>query len=445
MIVAAAAFVVAALLEALQPRVHGQPGYLVIGVLGLVAAGLASAALWDWQHDRVEASARAAEQLEAEKAYDLPPAVSTGGVTRFLRPEEEFVSFWPRPELDNLIGWTVSEEWAAIQLVIGPGGTGKTRLARKLVEKLTDLDVGLRYWWVPPDAGEDVARMARDAEGLVLVIIDYAEMRVGLQELLSKIISNSDRLTMRILLLARGAGEWWEQLINRSGYRLREMLVAAPPILLEPVSDKFQQSEIFDQALVNFAAKLKAVCPEVENSLAEPEAVMLVIHAAALLAVLENGSAGHDASVPYSRSEVLNGLLRHEASYWQRTQATYGLELDTQMMRRAIAAACLVGADNESAAVALLSRLSGWADDSVRRAVFWLRDLYPVPQAVKGEEWVGGLQPDLVLEHLVVDVFTGQPDLIEILFKGLTGKRAIRALTILARAALTDSVAGQQA
>ena len=57
---------------------------------------------------------------------------------------------------------------------------------------------------------------------------------------------------------------------------------------------------------------------------------------------------------------------------------------------------------------------------------------------------MGSLQPDLILEQLVVSVLGQQPDLIPALLAGLGERRASRALTILARAALTDPAAGQQ-
>ncbi len=54
-------------------------------------------------------------------------------------------------------------------------------------------------------------------------------------------------------------------------------------------------------------------------------------------------------------------------------------------------------------------------------------------------EWIGPLQPDLVAEHLVVDVLSERQDLTCDLFRGLDEYRASRALTVLARAARTEN------
>jgi hypothetical protein len=53
-------------------------------------------------------------------------------------------------------------------------------------------------------------------------------------------------------------------------------------------------------------------------------------------------------------------------------------------------------------------------------------------------EWIGPLRPDLIAENLVVRVPTGQPRLTRALIADLNEQRASKALTILARAALTD-------
>ena len=61
-----------------------------------------------------------------------------------------------------------------------------------------------------------------------------------------------------------------------------------PSITLGPVSDSSHQPEVFYEALAAFANKLGVECPDAEITLADPDAVVLVIHAAALLAVLDH-------------------------------------------------------------------------------------------------------------------------------------------------------------
>ena len=122
--------------------------------------------------------------------------------------------------------------------------------------------------------------------------------------------------------------------------------------------------------------------PDAELALADPDAPVLVVHAAALLAVLGPVGDAHTAVPTHSSTDVLNGLLRHEARYWQRSQAARGLQLEPSVTRRAAAAAILIGADDEDSANRLLSVIADLGDPARRAtAARWLHDLYPLPPA----------------------------------------------------------------
>ena len=243
-------------------------------------------------------------------------------------------------------------------------------------------------------------------------------------------------------------GEWWQQLINGSSYQLSELLAAVRPITLGPVCGRPSEQEVFHNALVTFAGELGVACPEARIALSGAYAVILVIHAAALIAILDNSpSAESKAAAPRSREEVLAGLLRHEARYWQQSLAARDLALDPEVVRRAVAVGCLIGADDEASASKLLAAISDLSSSAQRRGQVarWLHDLYPAPLSAASQgEWIGPLSPDLIAEQLIVSVLTQHPDLIAVLFTGLTDSRAIRGLTVLARAALTDPAAAGQ-
>jgi hypothetical protein len=170
--------------------------------------------------------------------------------------------------------------------------------------------------------------------------------------------------------------------------------------------------------------------------------VVLVVHAAALLAVLDHEEGGSQVR---SSGEVLDRLLEHEARYWARSAAAQGLGLDTAIQRRAVAVGCLIGTDSEATAARLMACIPDLADSGERRGKVarWLHDLYPEsrPREAGPGEWIGPLRPDLVAEHLVVGELSAHHDLIPGLFAGLGEDGAARALTVLARAALTQPAA----
>jgi hypothetical protein len=144
-----------------------------------------------------------------------------------LRADYEAVKFHGRDRwLTDL-----TEQWCAdpvpgssgwsVRLIVGAGGRGKTRLARKLVAVMNGRalpgDDGRRRWVAgfldrpSPQRPLPLERLA-DSAAPVLAVLDYAETRTEqLTELLRR-LDAGDGGPLRLLLLARAAGDWWEQL-----------------------------------------------------------------------------------------------------------------------------------------------------------------------------------------------------------------------------------------
>jgi hypothetical protein len=421
----------------------------VLGVLsegwpGALAAfaGLIPAILWQIANDRWK-GVRDSRRLLHRADERLTPPVIPGGPVSHLRPEAKVVRFWPRPELATLHAWAASPNHADIQLIIGEGGAGKTRLALQLGQELSET-YGWRSYWI--SAGDEVTAIAaaRESQVPVLLIVDYAETRADISKLLTAIIKDALAVNIRLLLLARSAGEWWQLLITGSSAIISETLSAVQPIILGPLSDPSGQEEVFRQALQAFADELNTDCPsDAQLPTVGLRAPALVVHAAALLAVLEHQQNRYVTANPGDR-DIIAALLRHEARYWQQSQASYGLALEPVVTRRTVAAGVLVGADDEDSATQLLTSIPELADPAIRgRAARWLHDLYPPElSSATEQEWIAPLRPDLVAEKLVVDVLRDHLHLAQAMLSHLTARRATRALTVLGRAALSDPTSG---
>jgi hypothetical protein len=279
----------------------------------------------------------------------------------------------------------------------------------------------------------------------VLLVADYAETRTGLPAMLAAAAGDPGGPALRVLLLARSAGEWWQQLQDSCPDQVSDLLPDAP-VTLGPVAGSTGQGEVFAEALAAFAALRGIPCPDAGLRPTDADAVVLAVHAAALLAVLdaEDAAAGGTGG---AGGDVLGGLLRHERRYWQRSLAgRVAVSLDPDVTDRVVTAGCLIGAGDQGAARRLLAVIPDLGDGLLRGKVArWLHDLYPVPGTGSGEEWIGRLQPDQITERLVVSVLGRHRELIPRLFTGLDEARARRALTILARAALTQPAALDQA
>jgi tetratricopeptide (TPR) repeat protein len=361
-------------------------------------------------------------------------------VTRYLRPEEAVVPFRNRPELAELLTWCTGRGHAKVRLVTGDGGAGKTRLALRLGQELEAN--GWQPLWVPRGAEREAVEAIRTLGHPCVLVVDYAETRSDLARLLGDIASNQDGPEVRAMLLARSSGEWWQQLLASVEERTAALLEMHNPLVLGPVRALGGPHEVFAEALTAFANKLKTARPEVRLVLSDTDPVVLVVHAAALLAVADYGAGAATSGHVVSSEAALEGLLRHEAGYWVRSAAGRGLDLDVTVLRLAVAVACLIGADNQTDAMAVLARVPDLDSAEQRgRVARWLHDLYPPPahenDARKGE-WLGPLRPDRLAEQLVAGELAGRPELVGSWFAGLDGLRAARALTVLARAALTQ-------
>ncbi len=391
-------------------------------VIGAVTGSFAPS-LTGWLKERRQAR-------EALAGFGEKPGGSPAGL---LDPRRGVAGFLGREtELAGLLAWCGDGRARGVRLVTGPGGVGKTRLSVELCTRLA----ALGWWCERPGDGEDQALSAirRVHRGRVLVVVDYAETRAGLGGLLRAVAA--DEGPVRVLLLARSAGEWWDRLAAGEP-TVRELLAAAgagDPLPVA-VTAGLSNEEIVAAAVPAFAAALKVPPPARVAVEAGSGAVrVLDLHAAALVGVLR--SAGGRRGVTVRVTDVLDELLGHEARFWQGSADRLGLTdgaggLTTGELRRIVAAGALLGAGSQEDAVALLGRVP--VAGSVKLAQ-WLRDLYPPTDAPDGG-WLGSLAPDRLAERLVVAELGSDPELAGRCLTGLDGRQALRSVTLLGRAA----------
>ena len=374
-------------------------------------------------------------------------------VARLLRPENLVVSFWPRPELGQLLDWCATKAPAAVSLVTGEGGAGKTRLALQVCEELTATG-SWHSLWVPRGLESVAVGVATGTGQSCVLVVDYAETRDrgSLAGLLADVAQEQNGLAdeaqeqngrrIRVVILARSKGEWWKHLVANAENQVNDLLAKAWPVHVGPVTSEGSQGMLFDEALTAFVEKLGVSRPEAKLRLTEQNAVVLVVHAAALLAALDS-DMGSINDQPESGPDALSGIIQHEARYWARSAASSGLNLDQSVLRLTVAVGCLIGAKDEADASKLLACIPDLADSAERRlqAARWAHDLYPADQAAgngSNGEWIAPLRPDPVADRLIVSELSDRHDIISRLFKGIDKKRAARAFTVLARAALTQ-------
>ncbi len=143
----------------------------------------------------------------------MAAAESSRSVVELLDPHREIVEFIGRDrELAELLGWCADGQDGPLRLVIGPSGIGKTRLAVELARQMRAR--GWRTAWVgrggKGSGGTSVQTVITMSHRKALLIVDRADERQDLDELLVRLTTQQPHA--RLLLLARGAGSWSDQL-----------------------------------------------------------------------------------------------------------------------------------------------------------------------------------------------------------------------------------------
>lgn len=376
-----------------------------------------------WVHQWVVALAL------AEAVSELPPA---GGPAGLLRADRHVVPFTGRSdEFDELRDWCRDDK-PRVRLLVGAGGVGKTRLALHLAGYLES--VGWSVTVVGAGREAEAFTILREAtrRSSLFLIMDYAETRAGLVDLLRSVAAHVARV--RVLLIARSAGDWWWQL-GSDAPAVRDLVEAYSPLELPArVDSVFSPAELVRAAVPRFADARGVPAPtEIEVTVPAGEVPLLALHAAALLIVLRSEDRGESAGQLMADVGVLNELLRHERRFWAHSAQQVNLDVGPVVLQRAVAVACLFGAVDESGGAAVLRRVPDLHDgsESLRRGVArWLKQLYPSTVGY----W-GMLQPELVAEVHVIEQLNECPELLMADLSELRIEQVRRMLTVLSMGA----------
>jgi len=379
-------------------------------------------------------------QLAEPATLSRPPR----SLPELLRPQTETVRFCGREEqLAEFRTWC-HEGGVTARLITGPGGQGKTRFARELARLLA------AEGWVVAQLRESAPTESYQTLGKVgqplLLIMDYADTRPGsVAEVMRVLEEVGSKNTVRILLIARSAGEWWDQLpASASAYV--SLLSGAAVIQLAAVADNLEtRQRLYRVAILDLARGLRRLPDYADvdwESLAGalPAADLTDVRLGSALtlqirALTDLLAAGPRAQPGQPGGPVEALFLAHEQSYWTRTARRRLLlaELTADELGEAVAAATLTRVSGKERAVALLANVPRLRDtpERVRSALAaWLSDLYPAST----DSYWGALEPDRLGEYHVSARIGNEPALLQQLLPALVAGEAERALTVLARA-----------
>ncbi|MFJ8542573.1 hypothetical protein ACIRFH_11255 [Streptomyces sp. NPDC093586] len=280
----------------------------------------------------------------------VPPGQARAHPSLLLRTSHAVVPFTGRgTELESLRRWRDDDALPgpAVRLVHGPGGQGKSRLAAQTARLWSADGWSVLVARHRRDLSAPVADTVEPVAGArgTLVVVDYAE-RWDLLDLVSLLKDlRAPGVRVRVLLLARSAGQWWEVL----RYRIdRDLGMLADTQVLGPLAEHpVHRVHLFTAARAGFAERLGVPDPEPVTPPAallrhEAYGLVLSVHMAALTAVLAHLDG---TTAPTKPTEVSSYLLARERDHWRELHN--GLDrrfpTDPDTMARAVYTATLTG------------------------------------------------------------------------------------------------------
>lgn len=333
------------------------------------------------------------------------PLPAKVGPAALLNARHVVVPFHGRVELlAELRAWCEAEgSLARAWLIHAAGGMGKTRLMIELCEQMRTH--GWRAGFVLKGFEPDRFAALLGSEQPTLAVIDYAESRSQLRALLEPVArrrAEGGPGRMRVVLLARNAGDWWNALLGADGL-VKDLLTEQEPWALRPLVPVGSEREaVFGEAAAKFAeretmaiAPAKWRVPSLDDARYER---VLYLHMAAL-AFVEGRS--------FTAETLMDDTLDHEERFWVDVLRPRGEKVERVLVpkiRRLVSALTLTGgASGEEQALALVARFCGVRDEEI---ALLLRDVYPGSGA-NGVEYVSGLEPDVLGEAMVWRTLVG--------------------------------------
>ncbi|MFJ7148997.1 trypsin-like peptidase domain-containing protein [Streptomyces sp. NPDC100445] len=340
-----------------------------------------------------------------------------------LDQRAEVVRFHGREHLlGELIGDWCEGDGVRLAVLTGPGGAGKSRLARELCARLRDRHGWVCGWLDERRPVEDLDVLAEVDRPLILVA-DYAELRIAqLTALLTVLDRRPDgRPAVRLLLTARARGDstggWWDQLRARTR-ETRNLTYDAPHRELPPLTESSDRDTHYRDALTDLARRLPQALPRALRdvtgdwtgrvALVAPRDVSgpeygsaLTLHMTALTDLL----ATHPATRPDDTGlRVEEQLLLHERAYWEDSAAGRPrlAEAGPVALADAVGTAVLTAGAESVLAAPLLRSSPGFRTADVPtldQGTAWLGEMYPGP----GDSCWDALQPDRLGEYHVGD------------------------------------------
>ncbi|MGV9570188.1 tetratricopeptide repeat protein [Streptomyces nigra] len=320
--------------------------------------------------------------------------------SRLLHPAMRVVDFHGRErDLEYLGSWRDDPQpGITVQLLHGPGGQGKTRLADEFADRT--IQQGWNCWHTHhlSDPAEDDRHQVPHPGSSLLLIVDYAE-RWPLQDL--KLLLENPILTAptrcRVLLISRAADHWWQAATSRLDLP-PEALAGQPLHLARSAADTTERRQIYRTAWTAFARAFQLDEPftrPLHNLGDESFGLTLTLHMAALAAVDARARGRRPPSDPAHLSSY---LLDREHDFWVSLHAGATVRSPPHTIARTVHTATLTGPVVAALAHTALTRCEVAAPPLLHKVVADHNTAYPPTSPTIG---LTPLYPDRLGEDFI--------------------------------------------
>ncbi|WP_250286968.1 MULTISPECIES: TIR domain-containing protein [unclassified Frankia] len=359
-------------------------------------------------------------------SYPEPRATAICAPSVLLRPEHRVAPF---VELSGdraaLHLWVAGPGLFSARLLAGEAGSGKTRLAMRVCEELSEQ--GWLTVLVNSSLSQAQLRCLREADVPVMVVVDSAEPRLDQAALIAAILAEgaaSGTSPRRLLLLTRSAQYLLRDLQSLADTRTADLFRAAQAQSITPLPAGPDARRVhFDAAYMAFRTELRQAGPIVVPPPADLMRLQSVldVHAAALNASLRDI---HSSRAPFAT------LMEHDQHCWRELGRHDG-DLQTGLAAKICALATLTRPGSFAEAEALSAALPGILGvdaEGIRQCQNALGTLYP------GRWAFSPIRPDAYGEYLAAVALAVDPSLARALGSACSADQAASTLTVLGRA-----------
>jgi tetratricopeptide (TPR) repeat protein len=332
-------------------------------------------------------------------------------------------------ELAELGAWCDDQSAPPVMVLTGPAGVGKTRLVAEFAAR----QAGRRVTgWLRPGCAGSALAAVRACREPTLVLVDDADERADLADLLGQLAAEPAGAPVRIVLISRIADPRGPMAEDLEEPR-RWILADARLLPVTQFGSPDDHARWFAEAVRAYAAAWRTPPPDLPvqagpGTANQPDEPILSLQARALLAVMRSQRVepadAETTALPFD--QVAEALFSRERRRWRDAAKRQDelAELTGDVLDRCVAALALTRAADEDQAVAVLGQLPDLADASAEQFVSiarWAAQLYPVDPP-----WPIRIEPAMLAEWFLVNQLTPP------LARGLSGLGAPQAAALLA-------------